>query len=281
MAYKSLLTVATSPEGLLTTVTAAAQIANRMDAHLDGLALGVDQTQVGYSYVGSGAVVIAAAMDRAESEARKAEAALNAALGAQPPTLRSSVESVVTQLGALTDVVGARARYSDLVILPLAYGPGRSVIDEAVTEAALFEGMSPVLVVPPSGMKSAEPKRVMLAWNQSREAMVAARRAMPFLRRAESVQIVVVDPPTHGPERSDPGGLLCQLLVRHGIKAEVSVLAKTLPRISAVLARQARDIDAGLLVMGAYGHSRFREAILGGATRDMLESAEIPVFLAH
>ena len=281
MAYKSLLTVATSPEGLLTTVTAAAQIANRMDAHLDGLALGVDQTQVGYSYVGSGAVVIAAAMDRAESEARKAEAALNAALGAQPPTLRSSVESVVTQLGALTDVVGARARYSDLVILPLAYGPGRSVIDEAVTEAALFEGMSPVLVVPPSGMKSAEPKRVMLAWNQSREAMVAARRAMPFLRRAESVQIVVVDPPTHGPERSDPGGLLCQLLVRHGIKAEVSVLAKTLPRISEVLARQARDIDAGLLVMGAYGHSRVREAILGGATRDMLESAEIPVFLAH
>ena len=111
--------------------------------------------------------------------------------------------------------------------------------------------------------------------------MVAARRAMPFLRRAESVQIVVVDPPTHGPERSDPGGLLCQLLVRHGIKAEVSVLAKTLPRISEVLARQARDIDAGLLVMGAYGHSRFREAILGGATRDMLESAEIPVFLAH
>ena len=281
MPYKSLLTVATSPEGLLTTVTAAAQIANRMDAHLDGLALGVDQTQVGYSYVGSGAVVIAAAMDRAESEARKAEAALNAALGAQPPTLRSSVESVVTQLGALTDVVGTRARYSDLVILPLAYGPGRSVIDEAVTEAALFEGMSPVLVVPPSGMKSAEPKRVMLAWNQSREAMVAARRAMPFLRRAESVQIVVVDPPTHGPERSDPGGLLCQLLVRHGIKAEVSVLAKTLPRISEVLSRQARDFDAGLLVMGAYGHSRFREAILGGATRDMLESAEIPVFLAH
>ena len=64
MAYKSLLTIATSPEGLLTTVTAAAEIALKMDAHLDGLALGVDRTQIGYSYVGSGAVVIAAAMDR-------------------------------------------------------------------------------------------------------------------------------------------------------------------------------------------------------------------------
>jgi nucleotide-binding universal stress UspA family protein len=281
MAYKSLLTVATSPEGLLATVTAAAQIAQKMDAHLDGLALGVDRTQVGYSYVGSGAVVIAAAMDRAEAEAREAETALNAAIAAQAPTLRSSVESVVTQLGALTDVVATRARYSDLVVLPLPYGKSRGVQDEAVTEAALFEGMVPVLVVPPSGMKSSDPKRVIVAWNQSREALAAARRAMPFLRRAETVQIVVIDPSAHGPERSDPGGLLCQLLVRHGVKAEVSVLARTLPRVSEVLARHVRDFDAELLVMGAYGHSRFREAILGGATRDMLEGAEVPVFMAH
>jgi nucleotide-binding universal stress UspA family protein len=69
--------------------------------------------------------------------------------------------------------------------------------------------------------------------------------------------------------------------VRHGVRAEVSVLARTLPRVSEVLARQVRDLDAGMLVMGAYGHSRFREAILGGATRDMLEAAEVPVFLAH
>lgn len=281
MAYKSLLTIAASPEGVLGTVTAAAQIAQAMDSHLDTLAVGVDRTQIGYSYVGSGAVVIAAAMDRAEGEAREAEAALNAAIGAQPATLRSSVESVVTQLGALTDVVASRARYSDLVILPLPYGKSRGVEDEAVTEAALFEGMAPVLIVPPSGMRTAVPKRIILAWNQSREALVAARRAMPFLKRAEMVQIVVVDPPTHGSERSDPGGLLCQLLVRHGVKAEVSVLARTLPRVSEVLARQVRDVDADLLVMGAYGHSRFREAILGGATRDMLERAEVPVFLAH
>jgi nucleotide-binding universal stress UspA family protein len=281
MAYKSLLTVAVAPEGVLATVTAAGQIATAMDAHLDGLALGVDRTQVGYSYVGSGAVVIAAAMDRAEGEAREAEAALNAAIGAQSPSLRSSVESVVTQLGALTDVVAARARYSDLTVLPLPYGKTRSVADEAVTEAALFEGMAPVLIVPPSGMKTAQPKRIVVGWNQSREALVAARRALPFLKRADMVQIVVVDPPTHGPERSDPGGHLCQLLVRHGVKAEVSVLARTLPHVSDVLARQVRDLDADLLVMGAYGHSRFREAILGGTTRDMLENAEVPVFLAH
>lgn len=281
MAYKSLLTIAASTDGVAAAVTAAAKIATKMDAHLDALALGVDRTQIGYSYVGAGAVVIAAAMDRAEAEAREAEAALNAAIASEQPTLRSSVESVVTQLGALTDVVAARARYADLTILPLPYGKGRGVEDEAITEAALFEGMSPVLIVPPSGLKTPQPKRIVLAWNQSREALVAARRAMPFLKQAEMVQIVVIDPPSHGPERSDPGGLLCQLLVRHGVRAEVSVLARTLPHVSDVLARQVRDVDADLLVMGAYGHSRFREAILGGATRDMLEAAEVPVFLAH
>jgi nucleotide-binding universal stress UspA family protein len=281
MAYKSLLTVATSAEGLLPTVSAAAAIAQTMDAHLDALALGIDRTQIGYSYVGSGAVVIAAAMDRAEAEARDASAALKSAIDAQPPTLRTAVDSVVTHLGAVTDIVAARARYADLVVLPLPYGETRGVEDEAIAEAALFQGMAPVLIVPPSGLKTAEPKRIVVAWDQSREALVAARRAMPFLKRAELVQIVVIDPPPHGPERSDPGALLCQLLVRHGVRAEVSVLARTLPRVSDVLARFVRDTDADLLVMGAYGHSRFREAILGGATRDMLEHAEGPVFLAH
>ncbi len=281
MAYKSLLTVATSPDGLDASVTAAAALAIRNDAHLDALALGVDRTQVGYSYVGSGAVIIAAAMDRAEDDARAAEKGLNAAIAAQPPGLRVAVETAVCQLGALTDVVASRARYADLVVLPRPYGKGNGVEAEAVVEAALFNGMAPVLIVPDKGMANTDPRRIVLAWNQSREALVATRRAMPFLKRADSVSIVVIDPPAHGPERSDPGGLLCQFLVRHGVHAEVTVLAKTMPRVSDILARHLRDIDADLLVMGAYGHSRLREAILGGATRDMLEAAEVPVFLAH
>jgi nucleotide-binding universal stress UspA family protein len=245
------------------------------------MALGVDRTQIGYSYVGSGAVMIAAGLERADQDARAAEKALNAAIAAQGQDLRYAVDASVTQLGALTDVIAARARYADLVVLPLPYGDSRGVEDEAVTEAALFEGMAPVLVIPQKGMASPDPQHVVVAWNQSREALVATRRAMPFLRRADSVSIVVIDPPAFGPERSDPGGMLCQMLVRHGVRAEVIVLAKTLPRVSDVLARHIRETDASLLVMGAYGHSRFREAILGGATRDMLEKAEVPVFLAH
>jgi nucleotide-binding universal stress UspA family protein len=281
MAYKSLLTIAASPETAARAVDAAGMIARRMDAHLDALGLGVDRTQVGYSYVGSGAVILQVAMERAEEEARQNEAALKAAMAAQGPDLRWAVESAVTQMGALTDLVATRARYADLVVLPKPYGKTQGPEAEAVIEAAMFEGMAPVLVVPEKGLGSAEPKRIALAWNQSREAMVAARRALPLLKRADLVTITVIDPPAHGPERSDPGGLLCQLLVRHGVKAEVQVLARTLPRISDVLARHCRDINADLLVMGAYGHSRFREAILGGATRNMLEQAEVAVFMAH
>ncbi|VAW02683.1 Universal stress protein family protein, partial [hydrothermal vent metagenome] len=66
-----------------------------------------------------------------------------------------------------------------------------------------------------------------------------------------------------------------------GVTAEIDVLSKTLPRVADVLLRQARDIDADMIVMGAYGHSRFREAIFGGATRYMLEKATVPMLMAH
>lgn len=282
MAYKSILTVVTSAERAELAVAGAAAQALAHDAHLDILALGVDRTQVGYSYVGSGAVILQAALDRAEQDARETEEAVRHAIAAQAPTLRWSLESAVTQLGALTDLVAQRARFADLVVLPRPYGLGLGAEQEAVVEAALFEGQAPVLVLPESGAgRAATPRRVVLAWNQGAEAMTAIRKALPLLQSADQVNIAVIDPPQHGPERSDPGGMLCQMLVRHGVRAEVSVLARTLQRISDVLARHVRDSNADLLVMGAYGHSRFREAILGGATRNMLEQAEVPVLMAH
>ncbi|HCY99293.1 MAG: universal stress protein [Rhodobacterales bacterium RIFCSPHIGHO2_02_FULL_62_130] len=282
MAYKSILTILTNPDTAELAITAAARLAQAQDAHLDVLVLGVDRTQVGYSYIGTGAVLMQVALDRAEADARALEAAAKVALAEQSPDLRYSVEAVVTQLGALTDVVASRARFADLVVLPRPYGPGQGAEAEAVVEAALFEGKAPVLVLPEKGLgENTLPKRIIVAWNQSSEAMVATRQALPLLKGADKVNITVIDPPTQGEERSDPGGMLCQMLVRHGVHAEVSVLARSLPRVSDVLARHIWDQNADMLVMGAYGHSRFREAILGGATRNMLEKAEVPVLMAH
>jgi nucleotide-binding universal stress UspA family protein len=276
MSYKSILTVVTSPAQAEAAISAAAQMALGFDAHLEVLALGVDQAQLGYSYIGSGAILTEFSLERAEAEARaSAEAA-------------QKVETVVAEMGSLTAVVGNAASFVDLVVQGRPYGGGQSYQAEAVIEAAMFEGRSPVLIVPEALLgktnllaQMAKPKRVLLAWNQSTEALAAVRRALPLLKQAELVDVTVVDPPSRGPERSDPGGLLCQFLVRHGVKAQVSVLAKTMPKISDVLARHALEEGCDLMVMGAYGHSRLREAVLGGATRAVLENSAIPVLMAH
>jgi nucleotide-binding universal stress UspA family protein len=139
----------------------------------------------------------------------------------------------------------------------------------------------PVLVLPQGQPIPEEPGRIVVAWNRSPEALAAIRAALPLLIRAKAVDIAIIDPDDYGPERSDPGGALAQWLARHGVRAEISVLARTLPRVSEVLIRHLRDRQADLLVMGAYGHSRFREAILGGATRELLETAPVPVLMAR
>ena len=279
MAYKTLLTIVTDMAAAQSQLETAIGLARREDAHLDVMCMGVDRTQTGYYYAGATAFVQQETMDRAQDDARKIEAAVTERLKAED--IRWAAEAVVSQIGAIASAVGLRARFADLVVAGLPYGEGRGPEVEAVVEAALFEGHAPVLIVPDGYTGAVSGKRVVVAWNQSSEAMNAIRKALPELKAANLVDITIIDPPAHGPERSDPGGQLSQMLARHGIHAEVSVLAKTLPRVSDVLNRHVRDTRADLVVMGAYGHSRFREAILGGATRSMLEKATVPVLMAH
>ncbi len=283
MWFKSVLVVVTNPGQAEVAISAAARIAMASDGHLDVLALGVDQTQLGYSYIGAGAVLTELSLDRAEDDAKKAEAAARAALAEQDPALRWTLDTAVAEMGGVGNVVGNAASFVDLVVQTRPYGAGQGYEAEAVVEAALFDGHAPVLIVPTGADLShvAAPKRILLAWNQSAEALRAAKRALPLLQAADYVDVTVVDPPARGPERSDPGGLLCQFLVRHGVKAEVTVLARSLPKVSEVLAQHAMDRGADMMVMGAYGHSRLREAVLGGATRALLEGTAIPVLMAH
>ncbi len=279
MAYKSLLTILTNPATVATTLDAATRLAEREDAHLDVLSLGIDRSQIGYSYMGGIDMVAQISSDRAAEDVAAIDAAARTFLDRQD--IRWAAEAVVAQLGGLGQIVALKARFADLVLLPNPRAKGVGDEGEAVVEAAMFDGAAPVLLMPVAGLSPAMGHRIVVAWNQGREAMVAVRSALPLLKAAECVNIAVIAPPGHGPERSDPGGMLCQMLVRHGVKAEVSVLAKTLPRVSEVLVRHMRDQNADLLVMGAYGHSRFREAILGGTTRDMLDVVDRPVLMAH
>lgn len=281
MAYKSILTIVTGGDTLAATLAGAARIARAHDAHLDILILGVDHTQPTYSMLGGGEVFVQPALDRAANAARAAEKQVNAALATEAPGLRVATETAVLHLASLVDVVTQRARFADLVVLPRPYGPTHGIEAEVILESALFQAQAPVLVLPETHNGPETPQSIVIAWNQSPEALAAVRRAMPLLLAAEQVDIAVIDPPAHGPERSDPGGLLCQMLVRLGVRAQISVLAKTQARIADILAQHCQDRNADLMVMGAYGHSRLREAILGGATRHVLQDATLPVLMAH
>lgn len=279
MAYKSLLTIVTDVKQDTDQLGAAIALARHYDAHLDVMCLAVEHVQASYYYAGATAVVQTETLARAQKKAEEMEAAAQERMSAED--VRWATESAVGQVGGMSGLIALRARFSDLVVHSQPYGKGKRPEGEAIIEAALFEGRAPVVIVPKDGLGALPPRRIVVAWNQGEEALMAIRASMPLLKAADHVDITIIDPPTHGPERSDPGGALSQQLARHGVKAEVSVLAKTMPRISEVLCRHVRDVNADMVVMGAYGHSRFREAIMGGATRNMLETAEVPILMAH
>ncbi|SES87537.1 universal stress protein [Paracoccus homiensis] len=279
MAYKTIFTALSSKQQM-SQIDAAAALAAREDGHLAILCLGIDHSQAGYYFPGGTAYTVQESIESAMQDAEGLESLVRQHL-ASAADLRWSVETAVAQIGGLSGLVGMRARFSDLTVLARCYGADAPTDAEAVTEAALFEGGCPVMVVPPEDRLASAPRRAIIAWNQSNEALAAVRQALPLLQAADKVEVTVIDPGRGGPERSDPGGALTQMLTRHGVRAEIAVLSRTAPTISDELNRRAVEIDADLIVMGAYGHSRFREAILGGATRNMLEKAKVPVLMAR
>ena len=279
MGYKSILTVLTEADDVGPVLDAVTGFAAAAGAHLDVLCLGIDRTQTGYYFAGATALMHEETLAQAQAEATRIEAAARARLEATG--LSWGIEALIAQSASVSGLVARRARFADLVMLPKPYGRDLPSDAPVLVEAALFQGQAPVIVLAEGTAPAVAPKKVVVAWNESAESMAAVRRALPLLVSAQAVDICVVAPERHAADTPDPGADLCTLLTRHGARATVSILAQTLPRVSDMIARHVADLDADLLVMGAYGHSRFREAILGGATRNMLEHSPVPVLMAH
>ncbi|SDE82031.1 universal stress protein [Limimaricola pyoseonensis] len=249
-------------------------------SHLDIYCLGIETTPPDSYFAGT--AVLLSPPDREAAEQRAQD--LAEALRPLIPSWRGNValHPVMVPGGLISDQVGRLARYADRIVAAAPYGPEDRPLHVATLEAALFAGGIPVIVVPDGGAAMPErPERIAVAWDDSREAMVAIRAALPMLRRAALVEIVIVDPETRWGDRSDPGGALALYLARNGVTAEISVLNRSRPRVSEVLLRHLRDNGAEALVMGGYGHSRLREALFGGTTREMLEAAALPLILAR
>jgi nucleotide-binding universal stress UspA family protein len=179
--------------------------------------------------------------------------------------------------------VAVHGRYADLIILGQLDpdDPWSPLLHPRPEEVALMAGR-PILVVPYAGAFERVGQRVLVGWDASREATRAVSDAMPLLTAAASVTVITVDAEQSGDGHGEiPGADIALHLARHGVVAKVERTTSAGIGVGNALLSWASDMEADLLVMGAYGHSRVRELLLGGATRTVLASATSPVLMAH
>ena len=181
--------------------------------------------------------------------------------------------------GGLADTVTLHARYADVTVI----GQDTAADDERpLADALVLEVGRPVLVVPSAGTFEAPPQRVVVAWNASREATRAVHDALPLLQAAKRVQVIAINPDHGMAGHGDiPGADICLHLSRHGVNAVCEHIRSDDLKVGEMLLSRVADEDAGLLVMGAYGRSRLRTLVLGGATRHILRHMTVPVLLSH
>lgn len=256
----------------------ACGLAAGFDAHLVGL---FALTELGVPFVlggNAGAVI--------EAETRwRGEAAEAARRDFESATKRAGVaksEWRRSDRGAL-GAMRVSARYADFVVIGQP-DPDRAAEEHMpgyFAEDLVLTAGRPVLVVPYAGHFTSVGSRVMVAWNASREAARALADALPLLKRAQSVEVVAFEPQRSDADHgAEPGADIGLFLARHGVKVSVARQQANIDVGSQILSRAA-DNDVDLIVMGAYGHSRARELVLGGATRSMLEAMTVPVLMAH
>lgn len=279
MTYRSLLVLLDSSPLCATRVDSAIRIATSFEAHLVGLAP-------------TGIVDMPVATESAASLAEYATLARNTLLAEAAQSVEAfrqscraagfqSFETHVDDEGKARSLV-SHAHCSDLTVLSQAdpSSPGYAAMRETVEQVILYSAR-PTLVLPYAGRFDQLGSIAMVAWDNSREAARAVSDALPFLRHAEAVHVV-----SWQEQRDDEDGMrpsldaLQRWLMWQGVTAEIHVERSSIAIAQAMLSRAA-DLRADLIVMGAYGHARWSERLLGGATRGLLESMTVPVLMSH
>jgi len=183
---------------------------------------------------------------------------------------RAGIAQTMRQLGA----------WHDLIVVE------RDMVDETIAFDVLGEALltcrTPCLLLPGSWQGPVRAERIALAWNGSIESIRAVHAALPFLHQAKDVMLFDGEPPAYEDEQEraphfDP----FTYLANHDIKARVRRIHAAPSEAGAVLLREVNAANADMLVMGAYGHSRMRERVLGGATRHILQHVSVPILMQH
>lgn len=256
----------------------AADLARKHGAHLTGLHV-YDPMPALFVPDPSGGAVIADLLEQLRADAIAAAADIEARFR---QTLQREgiagewrlVEGSVPQRTAL------HARYSDLAILGQDDPATEEDADGVTIEATLFTSGRPILLVPYAGQFETLGRRVLIGWNASREASRAVHDALPVIAGAEQVTILAVNPDDGG-HGEEPGTDIARHLARHGLAVTVERTVGAEIGAGDLLLNRAAEIGADLIVTGAYGHSRFRELVLGGVTRTLLRQMTVPVLMSH
>jgi nucleotide-binding universal stress UspA family protein len=206
--------------------------------------------------------------------AENARKALSAAAASGP------IQPIWTAIdGPALDVMIARARFADLAVIGQPAPEETDAVTDYDLPAELVMGLGrPVLVVPHTGEFADVGRRVLVARAGTRESRRAAWDALSVLDPSSKVTVLMVNP-KNGTRSSEAD--MKAWYTRHGIDAEIRTVQSQEREVGDVLLATAAEISADLIVMGAYGRSRMRELILGGATHTMLKRMKVPVLMSH
>ena len=196
--------------------------------------------------------------------------------------LSTEVRTTETMMLWSEESAAMQARHADLTVLggrdPGATGPQFALNFKSL----LLQSGRPLLMVPPGARLNLPIRRVVLAWKPSREASRALHDALPLLSPDSEVDVLMIDPQVgEGGHGQQPGADIAVHLARHGFKVRVLSQPNQGQSAGNAILTHLREADADLLVMGGYGHARWREAVLGGCTRTVLDEAKTPVLFAH
>jgi nucleotide-binding universal stress UspA family protein len=275
MSLKNILVHVTDAKQARGRVDAALQLAMKHDAHLTGLGVYSEHEIPSYAAVELNSSVLTEIAKREEARLAAAHDIFDAAVTRAGWTGRSDW---LSDRGRVVDAVSLHARYADLTVIGQHTPPGGAFGGDSFADEFVLESGRPVLVIPYIGADKPIGDHIVVAWDASREAARAVGDSMPMLEKSRKVDVMSVKPERMG---DLPGADIALHLARHGIKAEAKRSVANDIDIGDVLLNYVADSGADLVVMGAYGHSRLRELILGGVTRHMLNHMTVPVMLSH
>jgi nucleotide-binding universal stress UspA family protein len=178
----------------------------------------------------------------------------------------------------ISETVSEVGRIADLVVVSEANREGKNGVELDFVENVILGTGRPVLILPRKAALELNPNVIVCGYNGSKEAARAVHDAVPLLKKAKDVRLLWVDPAS---EAESSGAEMAESLKRHGIKARAEAVESGGANPAEVVMAKARELGAGIVVLGAYGHSRIREFVLGGATRHALSTMTVPLLMSH